>query len=345
VKRRIYKVYTFFRFFKKISYKDKKRLKQKLEVTGDRNVYIMGIPEYNNVGDHAIAYAEKEFLSKAYREYNIIEITEKEVLFFFRFITKKITEKDPIFLQGGGNIDDRYLDQQFIREKIIKKLKRNKIIIFPQTVNFSDSRFGQKEKKRTKKMLQSENVTVIARDGKSYEILHKEMGLDNIKLCPDVVLTLNLTKEFVRQDILLVLRKDIETIFCQKNREHIYDICKGYRNINEIDTCLDYDVSISNRDREFMKMISRIQTAELVVTDRLHAAIFAIITSTPCIILPNNNHKLTELKKWFENDERILLCDNLSHLDQCLSKMLSFVKKEKYNNKKIEKMLLECVRE
>ena len=34
------------------------------------------------------------------------------------------------------------------------------------------------------------------------------------------------------------------------------------------------------------------QKSELVITDRLHGMIFCYITKTPCIVMPNNNHKI-----------------------------------------------------
>lgn len=52
------------------------------------------------------------------------------------------------------------------------------------------------------------------------------------------------------------------------------------------DTVLDTVDTIDYADREkhFMEMLDRIGSSKLVITDRLHAMIFSIITKTPCLV-------------------------------------------------------------
>lgn len=40
--------------------------------------------------------------------------------------------------------------------------------------------------------------------------------------------------------------------------------------------------------------LGQFQSARLVVTDRLHGMILAVLAGTPCLVLPNSNHKIRQ---------------------------------------------------
>lgn len=56
------------------------------------------------------------------------------------------------------------------------------------------------------------------------------------------------------------------------------------------------------------------RNSELVVTDRLHGVIFAAITSTPCIVIDNYNHKVKGVYQWLKKFEFIKYCKDMKEI-------------------------------
>ena len=91
-------------------------------------IVLLGSPEYNNLGDHAIAFATKLFIEDNIKDMPFYQIPEDEIKYNFNKIKKIINKNDILLLQGGGNMGEGYLDQVYIRKKVIKEFKDNKII-------------------------------------------------------------------------------------------------------------------------------------------------------------------------------------------------------------------------
>lgn len=82
---------------------------------------------------------------------------------------------------------------------------------------------------------------------------------------------------------------------------------------------------------EFEKKLDDLKSAELVVTDRLHGMIFAAITSTPCIVLPNYNHKIKYQYEWIKHLNYIVFLDDLNNLENEIIKFKK-LEVEDYDN-------------
>jgi pyruvyl transferase EpsI len=55
-----------------------------------------------------------------------------------------------------------------------------------------------------------------------------------------------------------------------------------------------------------------LRTRKVVVTDRLHCMIFCAITQTPCVVLPNSNHKIKgTYETWLSHLPHIAYMDEL----------------------------------
>ena len=60
-------------------------------------------------------------------------------------------------------------------------------------------------------------------------------------------------------------------------------------------------LSINERKIELSKIWKQFESSEWIITDRLHGMIFAFITRTPAIVIPNNNHKIGSCYEWIKN--------------------------------------------
>lgn len=62
--------------------------------------------------------------------------------------------------------------------------------------------------------------------------------------------------------------------------------------------------------------------SRLIITDRLHGMIFAYITKTPAIVLPNSNFKITGCYEWIKECGYIKMVDN-SDFEEEIRRLLS----------------------
>ena len=120
-----------------------------------KKVVLMGVPHHNNLGDNAIAFAEKEFIKEVLPEYNYYEISEETIDKCVYKVIDYIDQDSLIFLHGGGNFGDEYLYVEDGRRKVIELFPENTIILFPQTMFFSETKQGKEELEKSKKYIQN----------------------------------------------------------------------------------------------------------------------------------------------------------------------------------------------
>lgn len=286
-----------------------------------QKILLAGVPYHGNIGDSAIYCAERKFIKDNFKDYEFHHISEQGLFRCIDKIAKYYNEEDIIFLHGGGNMGNVYIWHEEIRRKAIKVFKNNKIIIFPQTIYFENNEQGKIEAQKTKEVYNShKNLTLIAREEKSYEIMKEYFPNNNIILTPDIVTYLDKTEpRQPRKGALLVLRNDKEIILDQSNTKKIHNIIeKNYYPITYTDTHLRYDkAEVYNKRIDTLESkLNEFKKAEIVITDRLHGMIFSAITSTPCIALGNFNHKIESSAKWFKNFNYIKYADNIEQVEK-----------------------------
>ena len=77
-------------------------------------------------------------------------------------------------------------------------------------------------------------------------------------------------------------------------------------------------------------------SSKLVITDRLHAMIFAAITETPCVVILSKSHKVKGVYQWIKHLNYIKLVENLDTLKQSVEEVLQ-VSQPCYDNSEIKK--------
>lgn len=292
------------RHFKEIIKQSKPILDLKNE--NEKRVYFLDAPEYGNLGDQAIAYALQTFMKDNFKEYSYYEIQEDNYLKYYKWLKNNIRESDIICLMGGGNMGDLYQRYEAIRRSIIKTFKNNKIIIFPQTIDYGADSYGKREIKKSQKIYNSNNnLLLMAREEKTYNIMRELYKNCTVILTPDIVLYLDY-KDFVerKNSVGLCLRNDKEKILKDEDREKIFN---KYKNHIDISTHIGDSVRINeNNRREIVEnKLKQFSENSLVITDRLHGMIFSYITNTPCIAFNNSNGKIKGVYKWIEGKGKV----------------------------------------
>lgn len=119
-----------------------------LKRADNKNIILIGTPEYCNLGDTALALCELKFFEEYFEEYNIVEITDRLYKYEHKNILKFITPDDILFITGGGFLGNLWMDGENLVRDVIRNFSSNKIAIFPQTMFFEKDISGIKELKK-----------------------------------------------------------------------------------------------------------------------------------------------------------------------------------------------------
>lgn len=284
-----------------------------------KSVYCLIEPEHGNIGDIALAYAQKKFLLDNFPDYNIIDITAREYNHYKKYVKRLVKEKDVIVLIGGGSLGDQYIEHENDRRDIINNFPNNLIISFPQSMYFTNTSKGTLELSNSKKCYSNnKNLVLVARDKISFGLMKENFTKNKVLLTPDIVLYLNETKaDYNRDRVSLFLRDDVEGIINSEIKENLENMVKKYFEYVEYnDTKINKAVLRNIAEDELTKMFDYFRHSKLVITDRLHGMIFSAITSTPCIVLSNYNHKIKGQYEWIKHLDNIVFCENVDEIEK-----------------------------
>lgn len=309
----------------------------------NKKIYILGTPMHGNIGDQAIIFAERKFLNDYFKGYRIVEIESQTVKRVVKILKKKIKKEDIITIHGGGFIGSLWIEEESMFRCVVKNFSNNKIIVFPQTIYFSDDEYGKNILKDSKKIYgNAKNLTIACREKYSYDFVRKEFPKIKAILVPDIVLYLekyNFSCD--RNNALYCIRKDKEKINYNNEYSMIESIIKEkYKMaVDYTDTVISKKVYKFNREKVFFKKLNQISKYKIMITDRLHGMVFAYLTNTPCIIFENKSYKVKGVYEWIKNSEFLMLVTSdakIEEIDSFINKSISsnmsnfVVKKDKF---------------
>lgn len=167
--------------------------------------HLLELPYYSNVGDSLIWQGEMEFLLDVQHHCKSMHSLET-------FSNADISQDDVILFQGGGNFGDIWVSNHNFKMSVVKCYPNNKIIFLPQSVWFRDE---ENLVHCAEELAKSPNVTICARDKRSYNLL-KTYFSNNVILVPDLALYMDISCWFSpcvscsRSSDILLLRNDVE---------------------------------------------------------------------------------------------------------------------------------------
>src|SRR5690606_10241363 len=97
----------------------------------DNDYVLLDVPNHRNIGDLLICQGELEYLKE-------LPFKLKYSSNIYTHDNSQIKETDIILLHGGGNFGDVWRLNQSFRNDIIKKFKKNRIIVLPQTIHYNN---------------------------------------------------------------------------------------------------------------------------------------------------------------------------------------------------------------
>jgi len=263
-------------------------------VNNKRKVFLFGSPSYTNIGDQAIAYAEERFIKNHFPYYEYIEIMDYTTDEGIELVKEIIKEDDIVCFTGGGNLGSLYLEIEEDRRKVFEVFKDYKTISLPQSVYFEENEEGNTERKKSQDAYhQNRNLTIAVRESQTLDVV-KETFETNVIYTPDMVLSLDIVpKELEREGVLFILRADKEKVTDEDFISELMAWAEKEGPVERTDTVLSEVDTIDYDEREeyFLKTLDKIGSSKIVITDRLHAMIFSILTKTPCLVFGNSYGK------------------------------------------------------
>ena len=322
-------------------------------IFGDTDEAILfDYPNYLNVGDLLIWLGEMAFLKKMR-----IKISAQFHIGQCAFdLLKNIIGEKAILLQGGGNFGDLYPWHQNLRTRIIEKFKANKIIMFPQTMQYSNIDLLKKD---AEKYNNHPNLYLMWRDKESFEMAQAYFKNNKSYLVPDMAFYLDLSsyKSSMdkREEILFLRRTDTEKkerYLNLTNGLHIRDwgdltihlksplstipkmVQHGFRYFSKsVDRILDSQLFLNVCEKETNNYqhfaiqcretaVSEFSRYKIIVSDRLHGHILATLLRIPNILLDNSygkNNKFYSI--WTYSDEISRFANSMEELLACLENL------------------------
>ena len=280
----------------------------------NRIVLLSHFQEYvkslRNLGDQLQHYAIVRWFKNHYPHFEV-----KDILYFAPVdILKKIIEPDDVIVfQSSGGMGDLYPFFENWKLDVCQAFPCNRIIIFPHTV------FFQKQENMLKSKLVYEkhrNLTIMARDEQSFNLLEQFFPQCHLLLMPDFVLSLkgefNVSVKKDKNKPLLIFRNDFEA-----NKEGQELARKLIADFDSYDLSFSHtEHSIDLEERDFVeKVFHHISSYDFVVTDRMHGMIFCALLEVPCICLPGKPevkfHKNKAMyESWLFQLPYIKFCEN-----------------------------------
>ena len=291
-----------------------------------KKIFLLGTPRHGNLGDHAIALGEIKILREYFPEHEIVDIPQNYLLGAFGELLwglgaeKFIRDGDVICYTGGGNLGNLWLDDEYARRLVIAKFPQNKIVIFPQSIYFTDDDAGRRELAISQKIYNAhKDLHLMTRDEVSFDFAQKFFPQIDNHLLPDAATVLrgitdNLNVE--RNGVLFILRRDKEKVRNDDNIRYLQKYFAG-KNIpfDVTDTMLDEKITAGNREQKIFDMLAKIRGSKLVVTDRFHGVIFSFVTRTPVIAFKSFDTKISSGIKWFRNFPSIFYAEGRAWSD------------------------------
>lgn len=308
---------------------------------GERALIFLAA-DYGNIGDLAISEAQQQFLARVLPRHSVVPVPISRTRAVLGSIRKQIMPKDVVTIIGGGNMGSLYPDIEELRQLVIRSFTRNRVVCFPQTLDWEDSDASRRALDRiVRTYSRHPSLHVFARESVSFarlcELFRNQPSV-KLRLVPDIVLSatadsLGASGIDRPRGALLCLRDDQERSLSERHRDALQ---RALANVgleaDLTDTHVDGVRLLPERRATLLaEKITQFQAAQIIVTDRLHGMILAALAGTPCLVLPNSNHKICQTwQDWLSAlpTVRYLGLDELSAIGMVVHDLLAVPRRD-----------------
>ena len=278
---------------------------REMPLVGAPRAFVFLAADYGNIGDLAITAAQRNFIARAAPGYHIVPVPISATREVIRSLRRQVVPGDLITIIGGGNMGSLYRDIEELRQLVIRTFPNNRIVCFPQSLDWTQSPESDTALARiTATYSKHPDIHVFARESVSRDklrALFADHANVQIGYVPDVVLSasaaeLGFDGRSEPSGILLCMRDDRERSLAP---EQLAQLRKTLEETGQGITVTDTHAGGARLDEAhcahlLADKLAQFAGARLVVTDRLHGMILSLVAGTPCLVLPNSNHKIRQ---------------------------------------------------
>lgn len=261
--------------------------------------------DYGNIGDLAITAAQQDLLQRMVPDHAVVLVPISSTRQVLRSLRRQVVPGDVLTIIGGGNMGSLYPEIEALRQRVIRAFPGHRIVCFPQTLDWDDSAASKQALARIVRIYgRHPNLHLLARESVSHEKLRQlfaQCPTVHVGLAPDVVLGTTADALGARpcaepQGALLCLRDDGERSLRAQDESALRQaLVQAGLEVQATDTHAGGAALSPERCRQLLVgKLEQFAAARLVVTDRLHGMILALLAGTPCLVLPNANHKIRQ---------------------------------------------------
>ena len=276
-------------------------------------VILVGFPSYTNPGDTMIWLGTLEYL----RILNIEIVYQCDIGRFDQVFVDKEFPSAPILIQGGGNFGDLWPDFQDFRETVLSQNAGRLVIQLPQSIHFVSTKRAVESNEI---ISQHRNFILLVRDKESLRRAKEFFPEVLSQFCPDMAFGLNFKtfKNSDRDNLVAILRQDREKLISIEGKLSKFEITDWHLNYLEkfYWACLRFLLILykrlsftrvligkKNLERVYHHMalinlnsaLDIVKPAKIVVTDRLHAHVLAILCNIPNVVCDNSYGKISSV--------------------------------------------------
>lgn len=256
-------------------------------------IFLLCTHEWGNIGDLAINFNEVAMLERLFPHLSIFAISRSTLAANWQRFRAMITPDDVLVIHGGGNMGDLWPHEEEARLAVVETFPHNRIVSMPQSIHFEN----QDNLRRSMRVYRRHARLLLAvRDDRSAAVAQTHLADGVVFRTEDAVLRQEYPFSLARpkQDVLIVERDDKE-----KNPLNRIDalrtalLARGQR-LRTTDTTVPR-LPFSNTElaaKLVYGKIDEIHSANVVITDRLHGAIFALIAGRPLVVFENSYRKI-----------------------------------------------------
>lgn len=295
---------------------------------------LLDVPEHGNIGDSAIYAGEMAFFdAHAGRRADCVCTWNSGM----DWLERQLPADGPIFLHGGGNFGDLWMNHHNFRHAVLRHFRGRKIVQLPQSIHYRDPA-GIAETARL--IADHGDFTLLVRDKPSLDLARRHFDCE-VALCPDAAMMLWKIDPGVapQTDLLVVLRDDVEAVQDEthdwlKSRYPTADwvnvdvwtlpvrvVWKLVRSLPDNRLGMIWRETMYRRQAMQRVMAGARQLAHgrRIVTDRLHMHLISTLIRRPHVVLDNSYGKIGRYIDAFGQDDLTVRASSLEELQKVLA--------------------------
>lgn len=266
-----------------------------------KKILLIGTAEHSNIGDLAISKAAQELLLDQFPEYTQVEFSTFELDAQYDFLQAIVHRDDLFFFNGGGNLGNRYMEEEMLRRRVLSDYPNHKAVIMPQTISFTDDEEGRRQAALSADVYtRHSDLTLFVRGKASLQFAQAHFPGVRCALMPDTVFSMRTGYHLARRGILLCIRDDAESRLSPEERDRIAAAAQAYtEELSRTTNMAEREIGREARAARVNEELKRFAGHRVVITDRLHGMIFAAVTGTPVVVLRSADRKIEEYYEAF----------------------------------------------